>query len=175
LRLPVQLRDLLRLQRNARRRRVLRARPERLVRQAHHRRVKDFQCVRANPALTRIGPALRKECALRLLPAKFVRAVRRDPAVPRRGIRSAPEAEDVLETNRLAANVPEPLAAFPRPSPENLCMRASPLPRAGGRRLRSAMRKVSADFIRCARAPVWERDAPRTLSRSLRCNANRAR
>jgi hypothetical protein len=152
-----------------------RVRRVRYVLQARRQRVKGSLRVQAKLGLTRIVPALLRECAPRLRPVKSGRVVRRVPAVPHRDFRSGPEAEDVPATNRLAASVPALQAAFRKLSRESRCMRASPLLRAGGRQSKSDTRKASAGFIRCVHAPVWEQAAPRTWSRSRRSSASRAR
>jgi hypothetical protein len=151
------------------------------VLQARRQQARDFPRARARPALTRIVPALPRECALRLLLVKSGRAVRRDrvvrrvPAVLHQDFRSAPEAEDAPETNQSAASGPALQAAFRKLNRESRCMHASLPLRAGGPQSKSDTRRANADFIRFARAPVWEQAAPHTWSRSRRCSGSRAR
>ena len=143
-------------------------------RQARRQRLRDFQLVRDNPANIRRDPALHKECAPLPHRDKFVRAVRRVPAVLREDFRS--DREVVPDRpSRSAASGPAQQAEFPRLNRENLSTRGSPRRHAGVRQSKNATRKANAGFIRYARAPERLRAAPLTWNRSLRFSASRAR
>ncbi len=152
-------------------------------RRARSQQANDLRFDRANPC--RAALERRKACARRQLPDRLGRAVPRAPvrlrhdshnALDRAGPVKAPE--DAREGRGPVDRAQEDLAGqleFQKPNRASRSTLANRPQTAGARRLKSASRKASADFIPCA----LDQDSAQAEghlrpSRSLRFSANHA-